>query len=86
MGHSSSMNMELEWPIDTRIALIWVVFGINMIGDKKKRTSFICCDMVLFGQFRYCSGLHIFNSLSIPVSPMKSSVYAGVQDALVQWW
>ena len=31
--------------------------------------------------------LHIFNSLELPVSAMKSySVYAGVQDALVQWW
>jgi cytochrome c oxidase cbb3-type subunit I/II len=76
---------ELEWPIDIAIALIWVVFGINMIGTILKEENVIYMLQYGFiGHVCYCSGLHIFNSLS-PVSPMKSYVYA-VQDALVQWW
>ncbi len=90
LGHSSSKEYaELEWPIDIAITLIWVVFGINMIGTilrRRERHLYVAIWFYL-ATFVTIAVLHIFNSLSLPVSLMKSySVYAGVQDALVQWW
>lgn len=90
LGYTSSKEYaELEWPIDIAIALIWVVFGINMIGTILKRRERHIYVAVWFyiATFVTVAVLHIFNSLALPVSAMKSySVYAGVQDALVQWW
>ena len=90
LGYTSSKEYaELEWPIDIAIALIWVVMGINMIGTmlrRRERHLYVAIWFYL-ATFVTVAVLHIFNSLSLPVSFLKSySVYAGVQDALVQWW
>jgi cytochrome c oxidase cbb3-type subunit I/II len=90
LGYTTSKEYaELEWPIDIAIALIWVVFGINMIGTilrRRERHLYVAIWFYL-ATFITVAILHIFNSLALPVSAMKSySVYAGVQDALVQWW
>ena len=90
MGYTSSKEYaELEWPIDIALTLIWVVFGINMIGTilrRRERHLYVAIWFYL-ATFVTVAVLHIFNSLSIPVTLFKSySVYAGVQDALVQWW
>ena len=90
LGYTSSKEYaELEWPIDIAIALIWVVFGINMIGTilrRRERHLYVAIWFYL-ATFITVAVLHIFNSLALPVSAMKSySAYAGVQDALVQWW
>ena len=80
---------ELEWPIDLAIALIWVVFGINMIATLIKRRERHMYVSIWFylATFFTVAVLHIVNSIEIPVSLWKSyPVYAGVQDALVQWW
>mgnify|MGYP002777641252 CR=1 FL=1 len=80
---------ELEWPIDIAITLIWVVFGINMIGTMILRREKHLYVAVWFyiATFVTVAVLHIVNSLEMPVSFFKSySWYAGVQDALVQWW
>ena len=80
---------ELEWPIDIAITLIWVVFGINMFGTiLKRRESHLYVAIWFFiATWVTVAMLHIVNSFEIPVSFMKSySWYAGVQDALVQWW
>ncbi len=80
---------ELEWPIDILIAVIWVVFGINMIGTIMKRRERHMYVAIWFyiATFFTVTILHVFNSIEIPVSFLKSyPVYAGVQDALVQWW
>lgn len=80
---------ELEWPIDILIALIWVVFGINMFGTIVKRRERHLYVGIWFyiATFVTVAMLHIVNSFEIPVSLFKSySWYAGVQDALVQWW
>jgi cytochrome c oxidase cbb3-type subunit I/II len=80
---------ELEWPIDIAIAVVWVVFGINMIMTTiKRRTKHIYVAIWFYiATFVTVAVLHIVNSISIPVSFLKSyPVYAGVQDALVQWW
>ena len=90
LGYTSSKEYaELEWPIDIAIAVIWVVFGINMIGTilrRRERHLYVAIWFYL-ATFITVAVLHIFNNIEIPVSFMKSySVYAGVQDALVQWW
>ncbi len=80
---------ELEWPIDIAIALIWVVFGINLIMTTvKRRTKHIYVAIWFYiATFVTVAVLHIVNSINIPVSLLKSyPIYAGVQDALVQWW
>jgi cytochrome c oxidase cbb3-type subunit I/II len=90
LGYTTSKEYaELEWPIDIAIALIWVVFGINMIGTiiKRRERHIYVAIWFYIATFVTVAVLHIFNSLELPVSAMKSySVYAGVQDALVQWW
>lgn len=92
LGYTTSKEYaELEWPIDIAIALIWVVFGVNMIGTiiKRRERHIYVAIWFYIATFVTVAVLHIFNSLELPVSfsGMKSySVYAGVQDALVQWW
>ena len=80
---------ELEWPIDILITLIWVVFGINMFGTiLKRRESHLYVAIWFFiATWITVAMLHIVNSFELPFSWIKSySFYAGVQDALVQWW
>src|SRR6056300_1109245 len=90
LGFTSSKEYaELEWPIDIAIALVWVVFGINLIGTmfKRRQRHLYVAIWFYIATFVTVAVLHIFNSLELPVTAMKSySVYAGVQDALVQWW
>jgi cytochrome c oxidase cbb3-type subunit I/II len=90
LGYTTSKEYaELEWPIDIAIALIWVAFGINMIGTilKRRERHLYVAIWFYIATFITVAVLHIFNSLELPVSVLKSySVYAGVQDALVQWW
>ena len=90
LGYTSSKEYaELEWPIDILLAIVWVAFGINMIMTllrRRERHLYVAIWFYL-GTFVTVAVLHIFNSLALPVSGLKSySVYAGVQDALVQWW
>ncbi|MBI5611203.1 MAG: cytochrome-c oxidase, cbb3-type subunit I [Deltaproteobacteria bacterium] len=80
---------ELEWPIDIAIAVVWVAFAINLFGTIYKRRErhlyvaiwfYISCIVAV-------AILHIFNSLEVPASGLKSySLYAGLQDAFMQWW
>jgi cytochrome c oxidase cbb3-type subunit I/II len=90
LGFTSSKEYaELEWPIDIAIALIWVVFGINMIGTilKRRERHLYVAIWFYIATFVTVAVLHIVNSFEIPVTLFKSySMYAGVQDALVQWW
>jgi cytochrome c oxidase cbb3-type subunit I/II len=86
---SSKEYAELEWPIDIGIALIWVIFGINMFGTilRRREKHLYVAIWFYIATFVTVAVLHIVNSLVIPVSLTKSySMYAGVQDALVQWW
>ncbi len=80
---------ELEWPIDILIALVWVAFGWNMFGTilKRRERHLYVAIWFYIATFVTVALLHIVNSIEIPVSLTKSySWYAGVQDALVQWW
>jgi cytochrome c oxidase cbb3-type subunit I/II len=80
---------ELEWPIDIFLTLIWVVFGINMFGTiiKRRERHMYVAIWFYIATFVTVAVLHIVNSFQLPVSLFKSYyLYAGVQDALVQWW
>lgn len=80
---------ELEWPIDIAIAVIWVTFGINMFGTiiKRRERHMYVAVWFYIATFVTVAVLHIVNSIELPISMWKSYyVYAGVQDALVQWW
>lgn len=86
---TSKEYAELEWPFDIAIALVWVAAMINLIMTMvKRRTEHIYAAIWFYlASFVTVAMLHVVNSLSIPVSLFKSySLYAGVQDALVQWW
>ena len=90
LGYTTSKEYaELEWPFDIAIALIWVAFGANLIGTilKRRQRHLYVAIWFYLGTFVTVAVLHIVNSMEIPVSALKSySMYAGVQDALVQWW
>ncbi len=86
---TSKEYAELEWPIDIAIALVWVVFTVNLLGTVVKRREKHIYVAIWFyiATAVTVAMLHIVNSLAVPASMFKSySIYAGVQDALVQWW
>jgi cytochrome c oxidase cbb3-type subunit I/II len=90
MGFTTSHEYaELEWPIDILITIVWVVFGINMFGTiiKRRERHIYVAVWFYIATFVTIAVLHIVNSIEIPVTFFKSyMVFAGVQDALVQWW
>ena len=90
MGYSTGKEYaELEWPLDIAITLIWVVFGINMFGTilKRRESHLYVAIWFYIGTWITVAMLHIVNSIELPIEFTKSySWYAGVQDALVQWW
>ena len=80
---------ELEWPIDILIAVVWVAYAVVFFGTifKRKVTHIYVANWFYGGFILAVALLHIINSAAIPVSLTKSySAYAGVQDAMVQWW
>jgi len=86
---SSKEYAELEWPIDIAITLIWVVFGFNMFATiiKRRERHLYVAVWFYIATFVTVAVLHLVNSFALPISLFKSySWYAGVQDALVQWW
>jgi cytochrome c oxidase cbb3-type subunit 1 len=86
---TSKEYAELEWPIDILITLVWVAYAIVFFGTiVKRRSKHIYVANWFFGSYILTIAiLHIVNNIEIPVSLWKSySAYAGVQDAMVQWW
>jgi cytochrome c oxidase cbb3-type subunit 1 len=86
---SSKEYAELEWPIDILITLVWVAYALVFFGTVvKRKTKHIYVSNWFFGAYILTIAiLHIVNSMELPVTLTKSySMYAGVQDAMVQWW
>jgi cytochrome c oxidase cbb3-type subunit I/II len=80
---------ELEWPIDILITIVWLIFGVNMFGTilKRRERHLYVAVWFFIGTWVTVAMLHIVNSFELPYSWFRSySLYAGVQDALVQWW
>jgi cytochrome c oxidase cbb3-type subunit 1 len=90
LGYTSGKEYaELEWPIDILITLVWVSYAIVFFGTvAKRRVQHIYVANWFYGAFILTVALlHVVNSLAVPAGFMKSySIYAGVQDAMVQWW
>ncbi|MGE5085422.1 MAG: cytochrome-c oxidase, cbb3-type subunit I [Bacillota bacterium] len=90
LGYTQSKEYaELEWPIDIAIAVIWVIFAINYfmtIRQRREKHMYVAIWFYIATIITVAT-LHIVNSMEIPVSFLKSyPVYAGIQDAMVQWW
>jgi len=86
---TSKEYAELEWPIDILITIVWVSYAIVFFGTiAKRKTSHIYVANWFYGAFIIAVALlHLVNSAAIPVTLTKSySAYAGVQDAMIQWW
>ena len=90
LGYTTAKEYaELEWPIDILITLVWVSYAIVFFGTlATRKVRHIYVANWFFGAFILTVALlHVVNSAAIPAGPMKSySAYAGVQDAMVQWW
>ena len=90
LGYTVSKEYaELEWPIKIAITVVWVAFAVNFFGTLKRRREQHIYVAIWFyiATIITVAVLHIINSINIPVSFLKSyPVYAGAQDALVQWW
>jgi len=80
---------ELQWPIDIAIAVIWVVFAINAFGTiaiRRERHIYVAIWFYI-ATIVTIALLHIFNNLAVPAGLWRSyPIYAGVQDAFMQWW
>lgn len=86
---SAKEYAELEWPIDLAIAVVWIAFGINLIGTliKRRENHLYVAIWFYIATWITITVLHVVNNLELPVSLWKSyGVFAGVQDALIQWW
>jgi len=80
---------ELEWPIDIAIAVVWVAFAINFFGTivRRRERHIYVAIWFFIASIVTVAILHIFNNLSVPADWLRSySIYAGVQDAFMQWW
>ena len=80
---------ELEWPIDVLITLVWVAYAVVFFGTiiQRKVAHIYVANWFYGGFILTVALLHLVNSAEIPVTFWKSySAYAGVQDAMVQWW
>jgi cytochrome c oxidase cbb3-type subunit I/II len=90
MGITTSKEYaELEWPIDIAITLVWVAFTVNLIGTilKRREKHLYVAIWFYIATAITVALLHVVNSFAVPATFFKSySVFAGVQDALVQWW
>ncbi len=86
---TSKEYAELEWPIDIAIAVVWVIFTVNLLGTilKRREKHMYVAIWFYIATAITIAVLHIANSLAVPAGWLKSyPIYAGVQDALVQWW
>jgi cytochrome c oxidase cbb3-type subunit I/II len=86
---TSKEYAELEWPIDVAITVVWLAFTVNLIGTilKRREKHLYVAIWFYIATAITVALLHVVNSLAVPVTAWKSySIFAGVQDALVQWW
>jgi cytochrome c oxidase cbb3-type subunit I/II len=80
---------ELQWPIDIAIAVVWIIFAINFFGTIARRRERHLYVAIWFyiATIITITVLHVFNNLAVPAGLFRSyPIYAGVQDAFMQWW
>ena len=87
---------ELEWPIDILVVVLWVSWGISifgLIGIRREKTLYISV-WYYIATFLGVAMLYLFNNMEIPTRLLTGmgswihsvSMYAGSNDAMVQWW
>ncbi len=90
LGYTSSKEYaELEWPIDLLIAAVWIAYAVVFFGTivRRKIRHIYVANWFYGGFIITIAVLHIVNSAALPVELTKSySAFAGVQDAMIQWW
>ncbi len=90
LGYTTSKEYaELEWPISIAIAVVWIIFAINFFATlKQRRVKHMYVALWFYiATIITVAVLHVGNNLAIPVGALESyPIYAGVQDAMVQWW
>jgi cytochrome c oxidase cbb3-type subunit 1 len=82
---------EPEWYVDLWLTIVWVCYLIVFGGTVIKRSEphIYVANWFYLAFILTIAMLHIVNNLSMPVSLLGSksySAFAGVQDALTQWW
>lgn len=80
---------ELIWPIDIAVVVVWVVFAVNFFGTLWiRREKHIYVSLWFYiATILTIAMLYIVNNLQVPTSWIHSyPIFAGVQDALIQWW
>lgn len=80
---------ELEWPIDILMAVVWLSYLLNYVMTiaNRKVSHIYVANWFFIAMLVMITYLHVVNSLAIPVGWFKSySIFAGVQDAMIQWW
>ncbi len=98
LGYTTSKEYaEFEWPIDIVVVLIWVLFGISifgLIGIRREKSLYISI-WYFIANFLGVAMLYVFNNMEIPTYFASGghgdilhsvSMYAGTNDAMVQWW
>jgi len=98
LGYTTAKEYaQYEWPFDIVVVIIWVLWGVNMmglIGIRREKALYISVWYYL-ACFLGIAMLYLFNNMEIPTyftsgglgNPLHSvSMYAGTNDALVQWW
>ncbi len=94
---TSKEYAELEWPLDILVVLVWVLWGVSifgLIGIRREKTLYISV-WYYIATFLGIAMLYLFNNMSVPTYFASGgignwwhsvSMYAGTNDALVQWW
>ncbi len=97
MGISTGKEYaELEWPLDIGVVLVWVLWGMSifgLIGIRREKALYISL-WYYIATFLGVAMLYLFNNMEVPtyfVAGMGKwyhsvSMYAGTNDAMVQWW
>ncbi len=87
--NTSKEYAELEWPLDVVVVIMWVIFAINVFATliKRKEKQMYISLWYIIAMTVTVAVLYIVNNLEVPVNLFKSySLYAGANDANVEWW
>ena len=82
---------EPEWYVDVWLTIVWVVYLVVFMGTlmKRKESHIYVANWFYLAFILTVAMLHVGNGLAVPVSVFGAksySVFAGVQDAMMQWW
>lgn len=88
---------ELEWPLDILVVVVWVLWGVSifgLIGIRREKSLYISL-WYYIATFLGIAMLYLFNNMAVPTAFVADglgkwyhavSMYAGANDAMVQWW